>query len=153
MTLYLVQHGDALSKDQDPQRPLSEKGRDDVRAMASFLAASGVRAARVYHSGKPRACDTALLLSEGICNGVVEEIDHGLAANDSTDNLKTLAERWDDDVMVVGHLPFMGRMVANLVSDSPDGDIVTFEPGSVVALEKDGNGNWSVQWMLRPSLL
>jgi phosphohistidine phosphatase len=153
MVLYLVQHGDALSKSEDPERPLSDRGRADVKRMATFLAQSGVSAARVYHSGKTRARDTAMLLSEGICNGVVEEIDHGIAPNDSTDNLMTLAQRWHDDVMVVGHLPFMGRMVAHLVSGSPDGDIVTYEPGSVVALQINEDGNWSVQWMLKPSLL
>ena len=151
--LYLVQHGDALNKDQDPERPLSDKGRDDAQRMAAFLAASGVSAARVYHSGKARACETAMLLSEGICNGVVEEIDHGIAPNDPTDNLKTLAERWHDDVMVVGHLPFMDRMVSHLLTGSPDVETVAFEPGSVVCLEKGEDGNWCVTWMVRPSLL
>ncbi len=153
MTLYLVQHGDALSKAEDPERPLSDQGRRDVERMAMFLSGGGVSATRVYHSGKMRACATAMLLSESVCDGVVEEIDHGLAPNDATDNLKTLAERWDDDVMVVGHLPFMGRMVSHLVSGSPDGDTVNFEPGAVVAMEKDENGNWTVRWMIRPSLL
>ncbi len=147
MTLYLVQHGDALSKDQDPERPLSDKGRHDVRAMSAFLAASGVRVARVIHSGKARARDTALLLSQGIGPGDVAKCDIGLAPNDPTGPLKTLVESWDDDVMVVGHLPFMGRMVADLAG------AVAFEPATVVALEKDEDGNWTLQWMLRPSLL
>ncbi|MBC8445158.1 MAG: phosphohistidine phosphatase SixA [Rhodospirillaceae bacterium] len=153
MTLYLVQHGDALSKAEDSERRLSEKGRRDAGRMAAFLSQSGVKADRVYHSGKARACETAMLLSEGIGNGVVEEIDHGLAPNDPTDNLKTLADRWHDNVMVVGHLPFMGRMVSHLLTGSADGDTVTFEPGAVAALEKDVGGGWTLLWMVRPSLL
>ena len=93
MTLYLVQHGDALTKQQEAERPLSDKGRSDGERMASHLAGSGVRVDRVYHSGKPRARDTAMLLSQALGpDGVVEEIDHGIGPNDATGNLKTLGE-------------------------------------------------------------
>ncbi len=154
MALYLAQHGEALSKADNPERPLSDKGRDDAERMASFLARSGVRVDRVYHSGKARARDTAMLLSQTLGpGGVVEEISPGLAPNDATDNLHTLAERWDDDVMVVGHLPFMGRMVSHLVGGSPDSETVSFEPGTVVSLEKNEDGAWAINWMVRPSLL
>ena len=34
--LYLVQHGEALPKEDDPARPLSEKGQADVRRLAAF---------------------------------------------------------------------------------------------------------------------
>ena len=50
MRLYLVQHGDALSKQTDPQRPLSEAGRRHVAAMGNLLAGAGIRPARVIHS-------------------------------------------------------------------------------------------------------
>ncbi len=31
MKCYIVQHGDALNKEDNPDRPLSEDGRDDFR--------------------------------------------------------------------------------------------------------------------------
>ena len=34
MKLYLVQHGEAKSKAEDPQRPLTERGREDVARVA-----------------------------------------------------------------------------------------------------------------------
>src|SRR5688572_29245639 len=37
MRLYLVQHGEAVPEQVDPQRPLSEAGRRDVQAMARLL--------------------------------------------------------------------------------------------------------------------
>ena len=153
MTLYLVQHGDALGKAQDPERPLSDKGLRDVRTMASFLAESGVRPRRIIHSGKTRAMETAMLLYEGIGDGVVEEIDIGLSPNDPTGPLKDLAESWDADIMVVGHLPFMGRMVAHLLGAESGPAPVAFEPGSVACLQMVEDGNWRLQWMIRPSLL
>jgi len=113
------------------------------------LADRGIRPARVIHSGKARAMETAQLLS----GGEVEEIDIGLAPNDPTEPVKNLIESWDEDVMIVGHLPFMGRLVAHLVGGTPDADTVSFEPGTVVCLKKGEEGNWSLHWMLRPSLL
>jgi phosphohistidine phosphatase len=153
MLIYLVQHGDALSKEQNPERPLSEKGRINAERMASFLARSGTRAQRVLHSGKARARDTAVLLSQVIGpGGVVEEIS-GISPNDSTHGLKELVENGDGGILVVGHLPFMGRMVSHLLTGTPEPDTVTFEPGSVVALERGDEGGWTVRWMVRPSLL
>jgi phosphohistidine phosphatase SixA len=102
-------------------------------------------------AASPRARDTAMLLSQGLGpEGVVEEIDHGIGPNDPTDNLKTLSERWHDDAMVVGHLPFM---VSHLTTGSADLDTVSFEPGSVVSLDKDAQEYWTVNWVVRPSLL
>ena len=55
MKLYLTQHGLAVAKDVDPERPLSEQGRRDVRRLVDFLADAGVRVKQVLHSGKTRA--------------------------------------------------------------------------------------------------
>ena len=109
MKLYLVQHGEAVSKEDNPDRPLSEKGRADVERMASFLARSA-RVARVIHSGKARARETALQLSQVLGPGmVVEEAAVGIAPNDSTDALakavETLGDEDNADIMVVGTSP------------------------------------------------
>jgi len=153
MSLFLVQHGDALSKAEDPERPLSGKGRGDVARMALFLARSGLRAGRVIHSGKTRAMETAKMLSQSIGpDGAVEEMAAGLAPNDPTDELLRVLQGWHEDVMIVGHEPFMGRLAARLVVGDEAGGVVAFAPGSVVCLEKSEDGNWTLQWMLRPSL-
>ena len=36
MHIYLVQHGAAAPKDENPEKPLSDSGRDDIKKMASF---------------------------------------------------------------------------------------------------------------------
>ena len=41
MRIYLTQHGLAVPKDIDPDRPLSEQGREDVRRLAEFLDKAG----------------------------------------------------------------------------------------------------------------
>jgi hypothetical protein len=30
--------------------------------------------------------------------------------------------------------------------------LVAFRPGTVACLERDGDGNWLLQWLLRPGL-
>lgn len=157
MKLYLVQHGEAVSKEDNPDRPLSEKGRADVERMASFLARS-TRVARVIHSGKARARETALLLSQVLGPGmVVEEAAVGIAPNDSTDALakavETLGDEDNADIMVVGHLPFMARMVSLLITGDEGADTVAFQPGSVACLERGEDGEWMLSWMVRPELM
>ncbi|HBT41126.1 MAG TPA: phosphohistidine phosphatase SixA, partial [Rhodospirillaceae bacterium] len=63
MRLYLVRHGLALTKDENPDRPLSAQGQKDVKRMASFLGRAGVRMPRVIHSEILRAQQTAMHLS------------------------------------------------------------------------------------------
>lgn len=152
MKLYLVQHGDALSKDADPERPLSAKGRADAAKMAAFLKSAGVSVDEVVHSGKTRAAQTAALLAETVWPGQKPLKMDGLAPNDSTDHLCHAAEAAGGDVMAVGHLPFMGRIAARCLSGSEDGASVAFEPGAVVCLERL-EGGWQLNWMLRPSML
>jgi phosphohistidine phosphatase len=153
MRVYLVQHGEAVPEAENPDRPLSQKGRQDVERLASLLARGGARVARVLHSPKARARDTAVLYSQVLGpNGVVEEVDHGLSPNDTTDAIAGAIAGWEEDVMVVGHLPHMAHLASRLVTGSDDIGVVTFEPGAVACLEA-GEATWSVIWMAGPSLI
>ena len=59
MRLYLVQHGDALAKDLDPQRPLTVKGKRDVARLGEELVRSKLAVERIFHSGKQLAKESA----------------------------------------------------------------------------------------------
>jgi len=155
MKLYLVRHGAAAPMEENPGQPLTEKGRQDIQRLAVFMVRSGVNVARVIHSGKKRAEETAVLLADVVGPGkVVEEAESGLGPNDSTDLLATAAAALIEDTMVVGHQPFMGRMVARLLAGAEDAIGVAFEPGTVVCLERsDNGGGWHLNWMAGPRLL
>jgi len=154
MRLYLVQHGEAVSEDVDPDRPLSDRGRADVARVAGFLAEAGVSVDRVLHSGKTRARQTADAFAAALAPGaVVAQTEGGIAPKDSTDWLASVAARWTDDVMVVGHLPFMGRVVSGLIADDEGAGMAAFTPGTVVCLERnDDTGTWTVALMVGPPL-
>ncbi len=154
MKLYLVQHAEAVPAEDNPDRPLSDKGRSDVRRVASFLARS-VHVGRIVHSPKMRARDTAVLLAQVLGpGGVVEEAASGLAPNDATDALAGAIAGWSEDAMVVGHLPFMDRLASRLVAGSEEANVAAFQPGTVACLERaDDGGGWALAWMVRPELL
>ena len=155
MHVFLVHHGPAKPKDEDPKRPLSDSGREDVKRMASFLARSGVAAGRVLHSGKLRALETALLLADVLGPGkVVEESPTGIAPNDPIDDLFAAIDGWTEDTIIVGHLPFMSKLASRLITGNEDETVVHFKPGSAACIERGENGGgWTVQWVLRPELL
>jgi len=157
MRLYLVQHGPAKSKDEDPDRPLTEEGEGVVRRVAGRLAETGAgRVDRILQSGKTRARQTAEILAEALhpLDGVraVEELgpvdDPGLWV----ERLPELEDEFGDGgVMLVGHLPFMQRMAALLICGDPEQPVVRFQQGGVLCLERDGK-SWVVVWYLAPEV-
>jgi phosphohistidine phosphatase len=152
MQLYLVQHGDAVPEQLDPERPLSAVGRREVEAVARLLAGKGTRAVRIAHSGRLRAQQTAELLATALAPGTVPEIMTGLNPNDPVEPMAGTIPDWTSDVMLVGHLPFMGKLAARLVAGDERKPIAAFVPGTVVCLEQADAGDWVIVWMVRPEL-
>lgn len=153
MRVYLVQHGEAQAEEVSPERELTPRGRSDIEKAAATLARSGVRVAKVYHSGKTRARQTAELLAARVAPGITPEALTGLNPNDLVGPCAERMRDWRDDALVAGHMPFMGRLAALLVTGRDQPPVVAFKQGSVVCLERDAEGRWAVAWMLRPELL
>lgn len=149
MKLVLVQHGEALPKDQDPNRPLTEAGRRDIDALSTFLSQANRLPSRVLHSGKARARQSAEVLSVGNAPqaraGLEPDADAAALAREAAD--------WRADTMVVGHQPFLGKLTSFLLTGDETAVQVAFEPGSAVCLERDESGAWALAWMVRPELL
>ena len=152
MRLYLVQHGDSLLKEVDTERPLSPQGRKDIEALAAFLKGR-VRVARILHSGKTRARQTAELLAPAVAGSRPLETISGIDPLDSPEHIATQLQDWNDDTLIVGHQPYMGKLVARLVIGSEAHGVVVFQPGTLVCLERAPDARWAVTAMLRPELL
>ena len=153
MNLYLVQHGDALPKDVDPERGLSEQGKEEVTLVAGLIEKGDVRVRRILHSGKKRAEQTALLLQSCLAPGGEFGETDVIAPLDPVDPVAKEAATWEEDTMLVGHLPFMVKLVSQLVAGNESTAVTAFRPGSVVCLEREETGNWVIAWMIRPELL
>lgn len=153
MKIYLVQHGAALAKESDPARPLSQAGRDDVSRVALFLKKAGIAVNKVHHSGKRRAEQTASILAEELQpSGEIEQIP-GIAPNDDVEAFVSRLTDWSQDTLIVGHLPFMAKLVAMLLRTHDQQQTIAFLPGSVVCLERTDSGMWQLNYMLRSELL
>jgi phosphohistidine phosphatase len=153
MKLYLLQHGDALPDEVNPERPLSEHGRNDVIRLAEFVGKNDIRVQRVHHSGKTRARETAEIVAARMASGVKIEATTGLNPNDPVEPWAKQINNWQEDTLLVGHMPFMGRLAAYLLSGNSSSQFVAFEPGSMLCLDRDESGHWAIAWMLRPELL
>jgi len=153
MRLYLVRHGRAMPKDENPQQALSAGGRADVERMASFLARSGAAPVRVVHSGKTRAAETALLLAEVLGPGRLVEEMTGLSPMDDPAPLIEAVAGWTDDTMVVGHNPFMERVVSRMLTGRDGMPVAAFPTAAVCCLERLDAGAWVMHWHASPALL
>lgn len=153
MRLFLVQHGEARPEDVDPQRHLTPKGLGDVTGVAEFLRPLDLRVAAVWHSGKHRARQTAEVLAAAVSPKARAEPREGLAPKDPVAPVRKQIERTSDDLMIVGHQPFLGRLAASLVTGHESREVVGFRYAGVVCLERDEGGDWRVAWMVVPELL
>ena len=153
MKLYLVQHGEACAKDVNPDRPLTDQGTADVDRLAAFLKRAGVRVERVIHSGKLRAAQTAERLANALAPGVELESSGIINPNDNPQAFDWQSGSWDRDTLVVGHLPFMAKLVSHLLIEDEDRRITAWQPGSVVCLQRSNDAHWQINWMIRPELV
>jgi phosphohistidine phosphatase len=154
MRVYLVQHGEAKLKDEDPKRPLTQKGAMEVRRMAAFLKPLGLKVGAVWHSDKLRAVETAEFLGRavGSTNGVAQRNDMG----PDSDIQPVLAQIGKDgtDIMLVGHMPFLSKLAGKLLAGSESAEPVAFRQGGVVCLtQADGGGQWQLAWALTPDVV
>src|SRR6266516_6984562 len=155
MQIYLVQHGESKPEEIDPERSLTESGAHAIQKVANFLRTSGgVQVDAIWHSGKARARQTAELLAPRTRAGKRAVMHHdGLAPKDAVEPIKQELEQGNRNVMIVGHLPFLGRLAALLLTGNADSDVVAFQFGCVVCLKRDDAGKWRLEWMIVPKLL
>lgn len=149
--LYLCQHGEALAKDVDPDRPLSEQGTTDVCNIANALGGR-IEAGAVLHSGKTRARQTAELLHERLAPEAPLRTEEGLGPKDSPAAFASRLTLLDDRLMVIGHMPFVGALAAHLLGVTGR-VVVEFQPGAILALAQSEEENWTISWMLTPQLV
>jgi phosphohistidine phosphatase len=153
MKLYLIQHGEATTEEVDPSRPLSAKGRSDVRKIASFLKGAGVHPGLILQSGKTRARQTAEIIAGQLGPDCQVKEREGLGPNDPVKGIISEISGTANDLMVVGHLPFLGKLASLLLTGSESKNVAAFRQGGVVCLQRNEDQSWQVAWMVTPELL
>lgn len=150
MRLYIVQHGDAVSKDADPDRPLSDRGRTDIQRLTEWLDRHETRIGQILHSGKTRARQTAEILGSLLEQGGTIDEQDGLAPNDAPGDFIEQLKNAEKDILIASHMPFVARTVSQALTGTPDSRPVDFSPGSVAGIERRDDDTWCLVLFVRP---
>jgi len=157
MQLILVRHGQATTEDVDPQRPLTESGKADVSNVARFLKSSGITSQTIWHSAKARATETAHIIAGVLGVQNLQEFKSGLNPNDKvtkvSDEIAAFSLQTDSNLIIVGHLPFLPKLVSHLLTSSESVNALQFAEAGAVCLEQSDEDTWQVKWMISPDLL
>lgn len=151
MRVYLVQHAEAMSEEQDPDRPLTDVGREHTKRTGEMVAELGVDVEQIRHSGKTRAGETAEILGDVLCprEGVVAT--SGLGPLDDVAPVVEALDREVEPVMLVGHLPFMERLAGRLLTGDAGQPVIEFNNAGIACLEKKNEG-WQAIWVITPEI-
>ncbi len=152
MRVYLARHGEAIPKEIDSECPLSEKGNKDLQKMVGFLLPCKLQVDFFFHSGKLRAKQTAELLAQGLYCPRGVEARSGLNPSDPVSPLVNEINQFEHDLALVGHLPFMEKLLSTLLVGNENADLLLFQTAVLVCLEQMDNKNWIIKWALSPDL-
>lgn len=148
--LYLVRHGEAKPKEEDPERGLTDAGRAEVTRMAAWAASAGIQVDETRHSGKLRAQQTAEIFAEHLGKQAVATA--GLSPNDDVVDVHKAIESEHGDVMLVGHLPLLERLASLLIAGDAESGVVMLDAGALMELTWTDDG-WKATFLMQPRLL
>jgi len=144
-----MQHGKAYPKEVDPDRKLTEEGIRETQAIARFLASKHVKISKIFHSGKTRAQMTAEIIGEILNVKDIYEAE-GLSPLDDPNIWARKVGEFDEDIMIVGHLPHLSKLVAVLLN--VDREAVKIRYSGILCL-LDEDGRWIIEWYVTPDLI
>jgi phosphohistidine phosphatase len=151
MRLYLVQHGEARSELEDPERSLTARGEEETRRISDATKRRSICPAKIYHSGKKRAEQTATIIAAALDRPA--QMGQGLNPNDDIQSWVEGIAAEAEDLMIVGHLPFLEKLASFLVCGDEGRKAVLFRYSAIVCLEKKEAGRWAVGWVLKPEMV
>jgi len=153
MLLHLVQHAEAKREEEDPSRGLSERGLQDIRKVAAFVAELDIKTGQIFHSGKTRALQTAQVLADHLKpeKGITET--DGLAPMDDPQIWFERLLKTEEETMLVGHLPHLARLAAMLLCGDKEKNAVNFKMGGIVCLKRFEKVKWAIEWMIIPEVI
>lgn len=144
--LYFTQHGLAVDKTENPERPLSDKGREQTQAMADKLLVADVSVSQIFHSGKRRAEETADIFATALRVENVSTVDY-LSPMD--DVKKFTQEATINNALFIGHLPHLEKLIAYLVTGNENNKVLKFQNSAVACLEQT-HEFYQLQWFVTP---
>ncbi len=129
--LILIRHGDTEAGLADP--PLSATGRAELEKLSHLLASEAKGITTLYYSPKKRTEECARILSAQMPS--LTSLEAPITPN------APLQPFLDDlaggpSALVVSHLPFLTRLLSQLLLGTEEHDLFLFGSGSAIALQE-----------------
>lgn len=152
MKVILVRHGEAVDGAVDTLRHLTEHGKAQVQIIADYLSKNVITFSKCYYSGRERTKQTAKIICEQVSSHTELEILALLEPNANPQELINLLSHFNEDTLLVGHLPHVQDFVSELLSQNAMRDLnkIIFHPGSMLVLSTEDHVNWHIEHYLNP---
>ncbi len=150
--IYLMRHADAVSEEENPARPLSVRGREQVASVCAALRKrGGFEPAEIWHSPLVRSRETAELLAQGLGLPAPRILQPGLEPDDNPERIAAILAAQARDIAVVGHEPHLGILAALMVEGPSNPPFFyPFPKAAVLGLVRKGK-RWKSEWLARTS--
>ena len=176
MKMYLIRHSDAVEQDtpgyeDDSLRPLTEKGCNKTKKIASALKELGVKPDLIVSSPCVRAKQTAEILAKALKYKQELAFSDMLAPMGNADNIiGEINEKYHvDELILVGHEPCFSKLIGTLIAGNkvppapgvkkhqkPPNLAINLKKGGVCCLSTDDlrtERKAVLEWFLTPKIL
>ncbi|MFC1739219.1 phosphohistidine phosphatase SixA [Planctomycetota bacterium] len=136
-----------------PPTAFERRRHERSKKMAKFIKPVSLSVGYIWHSPKKRSVQTAQLLGEAIKvqNRMLER--QGISPNDDVGKLASEISSAEQEIMLVGHLPFLSKLASKLLCGSESANTISFKNAGIVCLERTEVENWQVNWTVIPELV
>ncbi len=162
MKIYLIRHSNAVDPgtpgyEDDSLRPLTEKGRDKMKDIASALKELDVKPDLIVSSPYVRAQQTAEILAKVLKYKQELAFSEALVPMGNADNIiGEINEKYSvDELVLVGHEPCLSVLIGTLIAGNPELTI-NLKNGGVCCLSSDDlhtERKAVLEWLLTPKIL
>ena len=162
MKIYLIRHSNAVEPgtpgyEDDSLRPLTEKGRDKMKDIASALKGLDVNPDLIVSSPYVRAQQTAEILAKVLKYKQELTFSDALVPMGNADNIiGEINEKYSvDELVLVGHEPCLSVLIGTLTAGNPE-LAINIKNGGVCCLSSDDlhtERKAVLEWLLTPKIL
>ncbi|MEP6894232.1 MAG: phosphohistidine phosphatase SixA [Chloroflexota bacterium] len=162
MKIYLIRHSNAVDPgtpgyEDDSTRPLTEKGHDKMKTIASALKALNIKPDLIVSSPYVRARQTAEILAKVLKYKQELAFSDTLVPMGNADNIiGEINEKYSvDELVLVGHEPCLSGLIGALTAGNPD-LAFNLKKGGVCCLSSDDlhtERKAVLEWLLTPKIL
>lgn len=150
MRVYFLRHGEAdwpLWEGLDDERPLTEKGKKQLKRVAKFMATIGMEPGAVLTSPLLRATQTAKIAAVAL--NVPIAVETSLAPGFSVAKMKKiLSKHVGQDLMLVGHEPDFSQVI-----EAVTGATIKMAKAGLARVDfEDDTTHGTLVWLAPPKL-